>query len=152
MRTGISFARDWQLIKVARSLRRRDVTAPLVQRLLADAPHGLAEQVTAIARKLGAEDGAALLTHNEERFDPPTLMEGLLLMWGIPCEPAGTPDGGRAIVIEGAAALAAIRETFADLRVAAPYLAGYARALQRDAVLETGAGGRMAILFPPCEE
>ena len=152
MRTGTSFARDWQLIKVARSLRRRDVTAPLVQRLLADASPGLSEQVTAIAGRLGAEDGAALLAHNEERFDPPTLMEGLLLMWGIPCEPAGTPDGGRAIVIEGAAAASAIRETFADVRVAVPYLTGYARALQRDAVLETGTGSRMTIRFPPCEE
>lgn len=151
MRTGTSFARDWQLIKVARSLRRRDVTTPLVQRLLADAPQGLAEQVSAIAGKLGAEDGTALLAHNEERFDPPTLMEGLLLMWGIPCEPTETPDGGQAIVIDGAAA-AAVRETFADLRVAAPYLAGYARALQRDAVLESGAGGRMTIRFPPREE
>jgi len=35
-----------------------------------------------------------------------------------------------------------------DERVAAPYLAGYARALQRDAVFRPGAGGRMASPVP----
>ncbi len=149
MRTGTSFARDWQLIKVARSLRQHDVAGPLVRRLLAEASAGLTEQVAAIAGRLGAEDGTALLAHNEERFDPPTLMEGLLLMWGIPCESTETPEGSLAIVIDGNGAAAAIREAFADVRVAVPYLTGYARALQQDAVLEAGAGGRMMIRFPP---
>ncbi|KAF5035248.1 MAG: hypothetical protein KO254_03885 [Methanoculleus marisnigri] len=147
MRTGTSFARDWQLIKVARSLQRHDVTGSLLQKLLADAPAGLTERIAAIARRLGEENGTELVTHAEERLDPPTLMEGLLLTWGIPCESTDGDDGGVAIVVDGAAA--AVREAFADVRVAEPYLAGYARALQRDAVLDRGAGGRMTILFPP---
>ncbi len=149
MRTGTSFARDWQLIKVARSLRRHDVAGPLVRNLLRDASPDLVKQVAAIAGRLGAEDGKALLACNEEQFDPPTLMEGLLLMWGIPCEPGEAADGSIAITLGGDGA--AIRETFADVRVAAPYLAGYAGALQPDAVLEPGAGGRMTIRFPPRE-
>ncbi|ABN57154.1 MULTISPECIES: hypothetical protein [Methanoculleus] len=147
MRTGTSFARDWQLIKVARSLQRHDVTGSLLQKLLADAPAGLTERIAAIARRLGEENGTELVTHAEERLDPPTLMEGLLLTWGIPCESTDGDDGGVAIVVDGAAT--AVREAFADVRVAEPYLAGYARALQRDAVLDRGAGGRMTILFPP---
>ncbi|MDV2482442.1 hypothetical protein F8E02_10610 [Methanoculleus sp. Wushi-C6] len=149
MRTGTSFARDWQLIKVARSLRQHDVTGPLVRRLLTDASPPLTEQVAAIAGRLGAEDGTVLLARNEERFDPPTLMEGLLLMWGIPCEPVDTVDGGQAITIDGEGAGAAIRETFADVRIAVPYLTGYVRALQPDAVFEAGEGCRMTIRFPP---
>ncbi|HOI13167.1 MAG TPA: hypothetical protein PLG75_04880 [Methanoculleus sp.] len=148
MRTGISFARDWQLIKVARSLRRHDFAVPLVRRLLADAPPGLTEEITTIAGQLGKENGTALLAHTEERFDPPTLMEGLLLTWGIPCQSADeAEDGGVTITIAGAAA--ALRETFADVRVAVPYLAGYVGALQPDAVLEAGDGGSMTIRFPP---
>jgi len=148
MRTGTSFARDWQLIKVARSLRRHDVTGPLVRRLLADAPPGLTEGITEIAGRLGEENGTALLAHTEERFDPPTLMEGLLLTWGIPCQSVnGADDGAVTIMIDGAAA--ALRETFADVRVAVPYLTGYVRALQPDAVLEAGDGGSMTIRFPP---
>jgi len=147
MRTGTSFARDWQLIKVARSLQRHDVTGSLVQKLLADAPAGLTERIAATARRLGEESGTELLTHAEEQLDPPTLMEGLLLTWGIPCESADAADGGISIAIDGAAT--AVRETFADIRVAEPYLEGYARALQRDAVLVHGAGGRMTIQFPP---
>lgn len=149
MRTGTSFARDWQLIKVARSLRRHDVAGPLVRGLLRDASPDLVEQVGAIAGRLGAEDGTALLACNEEQFDPPTLMEGLLLMWGIPCEPGEAADGGTTITIGGDGS--AVCETFADVRVAGPYLAGYARALQHDAVLKPGAGGRMTIRFPPRE-
>jgi hypothetical protein len=147
MRTGTSFARDWQLIKVARSLRRHDVAGPLVRDLLRDASPDLVKQVAAIAGRLGAEDGKALLACNEEQFDPPTLMEGLLLMWGIPCEPGEAADGSIAITLGGDGA--AIQEAFADVRVAGPYLAGYARALQHDAVLKPGAGGRMTIRFPP---
>lgn len=147
MRTGTSFARDWQLIKVARSLQRHDVTGSLLQKLLADAPAGLTERIAAIARRLGEENGTELVTHAEERLDPPTLMEGLLLTWGIPCESTEAGEEGVAIAVDGAAT--AVREAFADVRVAEPYLAGYARALQRDAVLERGAGGRMTIRFPP---
>jgi hypothetical protein len=147
MRTGTSFARDWQLIKVARSLQRQDVAGSLVQKLLLDAPPGLTERIAVIARRLGEENGTQLLTHAEERLDPPTLMEGLLLTWGIPCESADAADGGISIAIDGAAT--AVRETFADIRVAESYLEGYARALQRDAVLERGGGGRMTIRFPP---
>ncbi|MFA7198524.1 MAG: hypothetical protein WC093_04475 [Methanoculleus sp.] len=147
MRTGISFARDWQLIKVARALRRHDVTGPLVRGLLHDASPALAEQVAVIAGRLGTEDGTALLAHNEERFDPPTLMEGLLLTWGIPCASKAATDGGITIIIDGAAA--AVRETFADERVAEPYLTGYVGALQQDAVLERGADGKIMIRFPP---
>ncbi|KLK87973.1 hypothetical protein SZ63_08275 [Methanoculleus sediminis] len=150
MRTGTSFARDWQLIKVARSLQRHDVTGSLVQKLLADAPAGLTERIAAIARRLGEENGTELVTHAEERLDPPTLMEGLLLTWGIPCESTEAGDGDVAIAVDGAAT--AVREAFADVRVAEPYLAGYARALQRDAVLERGAGGRMTIRFPHRDE
>jgi len=149
MRTGISFARDLQLIKVARALRRHDVTGPLVRALLHDASPAFAEQVAVIAGRLGAEDGTALLAHNEERFDPPTLMEGLLLMWGIPCVSGESTDGGTTIIIDGDGAAAAVRETFADKRVAEPYLTGYARALQQNAVLEHGADGKIAIRFPP---
>ena len=65
MRTGTSFARDWQLIKVARSLREHDVTGSLLRRLLKDAPPGLTERVAAIAERLGEEDGTALLSHAE---------------------------------------------------------------------------------------
>jgi hypothetical protein len=147
MRTGTSFARDWQLIKVARSMRRHDVAGPLVRRLLADAPPALVERVTAIAGRLGEEDGTALLARTEERFDPSTLMEGLLLMWGVPCASSEAADGSTTITIGGDGS--AVCETFADARVAAPYLAGYARALQRDAVLERGTDGRMTIRFPP---
>ncbi|WP_243669792.1 hypothetical protein [Methanoculleus chikugoensis] len=72
MRTGTSFARDWQLIKVARSLQRHDVTGSLVQKLLADAPPaGLTERIAAIARRLGEENGTELLTHAEEQLNPP---------------------------------------------------------------------------------
>jgi hypothetical protein len=149
MRTGTSFARDWQLIKVARSLRRHDVAGPLVKKLLADAPAGLAERITAIAGRLGEEHGTAFLGHTEERFDSPTLMEGLLLTWGIPCESTETDDGSVVIAIGGDGAAAAVQEAFADVRVAGPYLAGYARALQADAVLEPGAGSNMTIRFPP---
>ncbi|WP_332448662.1 hypothetical protein [Methanoculleus sp.] len=152
MRTGISFARDWQLIKVARALRRHDVTGPLVRGLLRDASPTLAEQVAVIAGRLGMEDGTALLAHNEERFDPPTLMEGLLLTWGIPCTSEAAADGGITILIDGDGATAAIRETFADERVAEPYLTGYARALQQDAVLEHSADAKITIRFPPCGE
>lgn len=152
MRTGISFARDWQLIKVARSLRRHDVVGPLVRRLLAGALPDLAEEIAAIARRLGEENGTALLAHTDERFDPPTLMEGLLLTWGIPCESMDAADGGVVIAIEGDGVAAALRETFADVRVAESYLTGYARALQPDTVLEPGSGGTMTIRFPPREE
>lgn len=147
MRTGTSFARDWQLIKVARSLRRHDVAGPLVRELLADASPALVEQVAAIAGRLGEEDGTALLARSEERFDAATLMEGLLLMWGIPCESKEVAGEGITITLQGNGA--ATREAFVDERVAAPYLAGYARALQWDAVFRQGAGGRMAIRFPP---
>ena len=152
MRTGTSFAGDWQLIKGARSLRRHDVTGPLVQCLLRDASPDLVARVTAIAGRLGERDGTALLAHTEERFDPPTLMEGLLLTWGVPCEPRDSTDGGVTITISGDGAATAIRTTFADERVAVPYLAGYARALQKDAVLEPGSGSGMTIRFPPCDE
>ncbi len=147
MRTGTSFARDWQLVKLARSMPRHDVAGPIVRALLADASPALVEEVTAIAGRLGLEDGRALLAHSEERVDPPTLMEGLLLMWGIPCESKEAPGGEVTISLGGEGA--AIREAFVDERVAGPYLAGYARALQQDAVLERDAGGRMTIRFPP---
>ncbi|WP_067073367.1 hypothetical protein [Methanoculleus horonobensis] len=150
MRTGTSFARDWQLIKVARSLQRHDVIGSLVQKLLLDAPPGLTERIAATARRLGEESGTELLTHAEEQLDPPTLMEGLLLTWGIPCEATDAADGGVAIAVDGAAT--AVREAFADIRVAEPYLEGYAWALQRDAVLVHGGGGRMTIRFPPRNE
>ena len=149
MRTGTSFARDWQLIKVARSLRRHDVAGPLVRELLADASPALVEQVAAIAGRLGEEDGTALLARSEERFDAATLMEGLLLMWGIPCESKEVAGEGITITLQGNGA--ATREAFVDERVAAPYLTGYARALQRDAVFRNGPGERMAIRFPPRE-
>ena len=106
MRTGTSFARDWQLIKVARSLQRHDVTGSLVQKLLADAPAGLTERIAAIARRLGEENGTELVTHAEERLDPPTLMEGLLLTWGIPCESTEAGEEGVAIAVDGAATAA----------------------------------------------
>lgn len=150
MRTGTSFARDWQLIKVARSMRRHDVAGPLVRRLLLDAPPALVERVTAIAGRLGEEDGTALIARTEEQFDPSTLMEGLLLMWGVPCDSKEAADGGTAITLGGNES--AVCETFADIRVAAPYLAGYARALQRNAVLERGTDGRLTLRFPPPEE
>ena len=149
MRTGTSFARDWQLIKIARSLRRHDVAGPLVRKLLAEAPPSLTERIIAIAGRLGEENGTALLARTEERFDPPILMEGLLLTWGIPCESRDADDGSVAITVGGDGVAAAIRENFADERVAGPYLAGYARALQHDAVLDRGAGGKMTIRFPP---
>ncbi len=149
MRTGTSFARDWQLIKVARSLRRHDVAGPLVRRLLVDAPPGLTEGIAAIAGRLGKENGTALLAHAEERFDPPTLMEGLLLTWGIPCHSTGDADDGVVtIAIDGDGAAAALQDTFTDVRVAVPYLTGYVRALQPDAVIEAGDGGSMTIRFP----
>ncbi len=66
-----------------------------------------------------------------------------------PCESSDTADGGVSIAVDGAATV--VREAFADVRVAGPYLEGYARALQRDAVLEHGGGGRMTIRFPPPE-
>jgi len=146
MRTGTSFARDWQLLKIARSLRGHDVTGPLVRRLLADASSDTVDRVAAIAEKLGEEDGTSLLARNEARFDPPTLMEGLLLMWGIPCDTREAADGSMIITVGGDGA--ALRETFADARVAAPYLAGYARALQPDAVLADDTG-RITFRFPP---
>ena len=43
--------------------------------------------------------------------------------------------------------MAAIRAAFVDERIAWPYLAGYARALQQGAALETE-GGRVTIWFP----
>ena len=49
MRTGTSFARDWQLLKIARSLRGHEVAGPLVRRLLADASSDLVDRVAAIA-------------------------------------------------------------------------------------------------------
>lgn len=146
MRVGTSFARDWQLLKVARSLRRHDVTGPLVRILLEDASGDLVERVATAAKKLGEEDGTALLACNEERFDPPTLMEGLLLMWGIPCDSHETDDGSMVLTLGSDDA--ALRETFADIRVAAPYLAGYARALQSGAVF-TDDADRMSLRFPP---
>ena len=73
-------------------------------------------------------------------------MEGVLLMWGIPCEAKAVAGEGTVIAFED---MAAIRAAFMDERIAWPYLAGYARALQRDAVFRPGAGGRMAIRFPP---
>ncbi len=146
MRTGTSFARDWQLLKIARSLRRHDVAGPLLRLLLAEASGDLVDRVATIARKLGEDDGTALLIRNEERFDPPTLMEGLLLMWGIPCDPHETDDGSMVITIGGDGA--ALQETFADVRVAAPYLAGYVHALQPDAAF-TNDSGRMTLRFPP---
>ncbi len=146
MRTGTSFARDWQLVKLARSMPQHDVASPILRALLADAPAALVEEVTAIAGRIGLEDGSALLSRSEERFDPPTLMEGLLLMWGIPCESKEAPGGGVAITLGGGETT--VREAVVDERVAGPYLAGYARALQQDAVLEQDAGGRMTIRFP----
>jgi hypothetical protein len=143
MRTGTSFARDWQLIKVARTLRRHDIARPLMRGLLADASPDLVERVAVIAGRLGEEDGETLLARSEEGFDPPTLMEGLLLMWGIPCEVKEV--AGTTIALGD---MTAVREAFVDERVAAPYLAGYARALQRDTVLEHDADGRMMIRFP----
>ncbi|MFY1644592.1 hypothetical protein ACK11Z_12745, partial [Methanoculleus bourgensis] len=101
MRTGTSFARDWQLVKLARSMPQHDVAGPVLRDLLADASPALVEEVTAIAGRLGLEDGRALLAHSEERFDPPTLMEGLLLMWGIPCESREAPGGEVAITLRG---------------------------------------------------
>lgn len=147
MRPGTSFARDWQLVKLARSMPEHDVAGKILRELLEDADPTLVEQVSAIAGRLGAEDGRALLAHSEEGFDAATLMEGLLLMWGIPCESKEVAGEGITITLQGNGA--ATREAFVDERVAAPYLAGYARALQRDAVFRPGAGGRMAIRFPP---
>ncbi|NLM29622.1 MAG: hypothetical protein GX216_04215 [Methanomicrobiales archaeon] len=147
MRTGTSFARNWQLIKVARSLRQHDVAGPLIQRLLKDASPDLEEQIAAIAGQLGEEDGLALRARSEAGFDAPTLMEGLLLMWGIPCE--SREEHGEGITITLLCDGTAIREVFADERVAAPYLASYSRALQQDAAFERGADGRMIIRFPP---
>ncbi|NLN09906.1 MAG: hypothetical protein GX186_09955 [Methanoculleus thermophilus] len=152
MRAGTSFARDWQLIRVARSLRRHDVTRPLIQRLLAEATLDLTRRIAVIAEQLGKEDGTALLAHTEEQFDPPTLMEGILLTWGIPCEHIDEADGSAILSIGGDGAAAAIRETFADIRVAEHYLTGYIRVLQHDAVLEPVSGGRMTIRFPPRKE
>ncbi|NLA37978.1 MAG: hypothetical protein GX882_01050 [Methanomicrobiales archaeon] len=149
MRIGTSFARDWQLIKAARSLRRQDVAGPLVRELLRDAPPTLVAQIALIAGRLGEEDGAALLARSEKGLNAPTLMEGLLLMWGIPCESREVAGEGITIILLGDES--AFREVFADERVAVPYLASYARALQQDAALEPGAGGRMAIRFPAQE-
>lgn len=146
MRPGTSFARDWQLVKLARSMPEHDVAGKILRELLEDADPTLVEQVSAIAGRLGAEDGRALLAHSEEGFDAATLMEGLLLMWGIPCTSKEVPGGGLVISLEPGEA--AIRETFVDELVAGPYLAGYARALQQDAVLERDADGRMMIRFP----
>lgn len=147
MRTGTSFARNWQLIKVARSLRQHDVAGPLIQRLLKDAPPDLEERIATIAGQLGEEDGMTLRTRSEAGFDAPTLMEGLLLMWGIPCESREEAREGITITLfhDGTA----IREVFADERVAAPYLASYSRALQQGAVFERGTDGKMIIRFPP---
>ena len=144
MRTGTSFARNWQLIKVARSLRRHDITRPLMCRLLTDAPPAFVERVAVIAGELGEEDGETLFARSEEGFDPPTLMEGVLLMWGIPCEATAVAGEGTVIAFGD---MAAIGAAFVDERVAWPYPAGYARALQRGAVLETE-GGRVTIWFP----
>jgi hypothetical protein len=113
-------------------------------RLLTDAPPAFVERVAVIAGELGEEDGETLFARSEEGFDPPTLMEGVLLMWGIPCEAKAVAGEGTVIAFED---MAAIRAAFVDERIAWPYLAGYARALQRGAVLETE-GGRVTIWFP----
>jgi hypothetical protein len=132
MRTGITFAKDWQLIKLARSMRRHDVSGPIVRRLISEAHPELLLDIVSIAERLGAEDGAILLEHASERFEPATLMEGILLMWGIPCElPDDDAPASLTIRMDGPA----LRAAFADERIAVPYLSGYVKAIAPGASL-----------------
>lgn len=148
MRSGTSFARDWQLIKVARSIRRHDIARPLVCALLEGASPELMNRIDAISRGLGEEDGKALLDRSEEGFDPSTLMEGLLLMWGIPCGTKVSPDGSVEIVLGDTSS---VKEAFIDEHVAVSYLTGYVRALQQGATLRRAAEGQVTIWFPARE-
>jgi hypothetical protein len=145
MRTGISFAKDWQLIKLARSIRRNPVSVPILRRLLDRGTMELCGDIASLARDLGAEDGAALRDHASERMEPATLMEGILLMWGIASELETLDDCTRLTVITtGTTALA---DAFADERIAIPYLKGYVGAIAPDASFLEGAGG-FTIDFP----
>jgi hypothetical protein len=145
MRTGIAFAKDWQLIKLARSMRHHDVSGPLVRRLVAESPPDLLEDIIAIAGRLGREDGTALLAHASERFEPATLMEGVLLMWGIPCLLDG--EGPTPSLLRVSMDSVALQAAFADPRIAVPYLTGYVLAVAPGAAISNG-GSALTIKFP----
>ncbi len=146
MRTGVSFAKDWQLIKLARSVRRHDVARSLVRRLIGEASPDVLRRITSLAGRLGTEDGAALVAHTTESVDPVTLTEGLLLMWGIPCELA---DGDGCVHLKVRLDQSpALQENFADPAIAVPYITGFLKAIAPDASLSTGEDG-LCIAFPP---
>ncbi|MDN7023559.1 hypothetical protein FGU65_01365 [Methanoculleus sp. FWC-SCC1] len=139
MRTGVSFAKDWQLIKLARSIRRHTVATPILRRLLDRGTMELSRDIASLAHDLGAEDGAALRDHASERMEPATLMEGILLMWGIASELEDLDDGTRLTVIT--ANTTALADAFADERIAIPYLKGYVGAIAPDASFRESEGG-----------
>ncbi len=145
MRPGISFAKDWQLLKLARSIRRHTVSGPILKRLLDRASEDLGRDIRTLAHELGTEDGSALRSHASDRMEPATLMEGILLMWGVAADLEATEEATRLVV--DTANTAALAAAFADERIAIPYLTGYIAAIAPDATFTESASG-LIIDFP----
>jgi hypothetical protein len=95
MRPGGSFARDWQLIKLARTWHPHDISREIVERLL-DAHNPLVvKEIGKAAHALGAEEGRQFKERMPAGMDEVSVLESLFLVGGIWCEAARDEDGAR---------------------------------------------------------
>lgn len=81
-----SFARNWNLIKIARSWHPHEIAGELLSRLMERDSPGVHEQLKAIAHQLGTDEGNRFLARTPEGMDDASILESYFLVSGIPCE------------------------------------------------------------------
>ncbi|HDR72321.1 MAG TPA: hypothetical protein ENN85_00150 [Methanoculleus sp.] len=86
MRAGGSFARDWQLIKLARTWQPHDLAGAILERLVEHRNPLVMVEIGKAARALGAEEGRQFRERMPAGMDAVSVLESLFLMGGIWCE------------------------------------------------------------------
>jgi hypothetical protein len=92
MRPGGSFARDWQLIKLARTRAPHDISQAIVEHLLEANNPLVVKEIGKAARALGQEEGRQFRERMPGGMDGVSVLESLFLVGGIWCEVARDGD------------------------------------------------------------
>jgi len=136
-----SFARNWQLMKLARNWRPGDVGWEIVGRLLSDPRSHMNAEIIRIASELGYEEGSKFISRFPRDTDLVTVLEGFFLLTGITCMTEEEEGVTFFSLQEGEGLLA---DAIPNRQVTAAYMRGCIRAIAPEAEVSTE-DGQMAV-------
>lgn len=127
MRPGGSFARDWQLIKLARTRTPHDVSRAILEHLLEDRNPLVVREIGKAARALGQEEGRQFRERMPEGMDGVSVLESLFLVGGIWCEAARHGEGAHLRIKKDTGTF--LGDSNGSEAIATPFLSGIIEAI-----------------------